>query len=159
MPTNKKVNWKVLVLSFLVVFLVASIGSVFTLGDVKSQWYADNKPSFTPPDWLFGPVWTILYILIAFSIYISWTSSKSVKQKKKLAWLFGINLVANTLWTIFFFKLRNPTLAFVDILVILGTIIWLMIFTSKINRKAMWLLVPYLIWVCFASILNLGFIF
>ena len=153
----KKINWKTLIVSFVIVFLVAAIGGIFTSSKVNSSWYLDNKPSFTPPNWVFGPAWTILYILIALSLYFAWTKANP-KQKKKLSLIFGINLLLNAIWSWLFFGLQNPVFAFFDILLILSTIISMMVITWQINRKSSWLLLPYLIWVCFASLLNFSFI-
>lgn len=154
---RKGVSWKVLIFSFILVFAVAFTGSLFTSGNVKSQWYLDNKPSFTPPNWIFAPVWTLLYVLISLSLYFVWTKAKKT-EKGKIAIVFGINLLANVLWSYLFFEIKNPLLAFLDIILILTTII-LMIFTvGKIDKKAGWLLVPYLLWVIFASFLNFGFL-
>jgi len=152
----KKINWKVLIASFVLVFLIAAIGSTFTSSSVNSSWYSDNKPSFTPPSWVFGPAWTILYILIAFSLYFAWIKANS-KQKKKLSLIFGINLVLNAAWSWLFFGLQNPVLAFFDILLILSTIVAMIIVTREISIKSAWLLLPYLLWVCFATLLNFAF--
>lgn len=143
-------KWKVLLVCMLVVFLAALVGSLFTSGNTESQWYLDNRPSFTPPNWVFAPVWTVLYLLIAFSLYLSWIKTK---ERKKLIVIYGVNLFANVLWSYLFFELRNPLLAFLDLLVIFASIP-VMMYISE--RK--WLLVPYLLWVTFAGVLNLMFL-
>lgn len=131
------------------------IGSFFTISSPPAgglTWYATlNKPSFSPPNWIFGPVWTILYILMGISLYLVWT-------KKKVPTIFWIQLILNTVWSIIFFGMRNPTLALVDI-----AALWISIFLTiksfyKINKLAGNLLIPYLIWVSFASILNLSIV-
>ena len=152
-----KLDLKILVVCLLIVFLTAGIGSLFTSGNVESQWYLENKPSFTPPNWIFGPVWTILYVLIAVSLYFTWKKANK-NQKKKVRVLFGINLIANSIWSLLFFKLQNPFLALLDIILILTTIIMMILTTKKIDKRSAQLLVPYLIWVCFATFLNLSFI-
>jgi tryptophan-rich sensory protein len=154
---KKGINWKVLIISLIIVFGISFIGSLFTLGNADSSWYLEEKPGFTPPSWVFGPVWTILYFLIALSLYFVWIKAKK-NEKKKVAAVFGINLVANALWSYLFFGIRNPGLAFIDILIILASIVAMIAITGKIDRKAAWLLVPYLLWVGFASVLNLGFV-
>lgn len=152
----KKINWKVLIASLAIVFLIAALGSIFTSSSVNSSWYSDNKPSFTPPSWLFGPVWTILYIMIAFSLYFVWIKANA-KQKKKITLIFGANLLLNMIWSWLFFGLQNPILAFFDILLILSTIVAMIIVTREINIKSTWFLLPYLMWVCFATLLNFAF--
>ncbi len=153
----KKTNWKVLVVSLLIVFAISLIGSLFTSGNTNSSWYLENKPSFTPPNFVFPIVWPILYFLIALSLYFAWIKAKK-NEKKKVAVVFGINLIANALWSYLFFGIKNPLLSFMDILVILGSIIAMIFVAGRIDKKAGWLLVPYLIWVSFATIMNLAFV-
>ena len=149
----KKINYKVLISSLLIVYLIAFIGSLFTSGNTDSEWYINNKPFITPPNYVFPIVWNILFFLIALSLYFAWLNSNK-KQKKKVALVFGINLILNALWSFSFFGLQKPLWAFID-LIALWFSIWIMIFvTSKIDRKSVWLLVPYLIWISFAGVLN-----
>jgi len=157
MDMKKRVDWKILSLSLLVVFVFAFIGSLFTSGNTSSSWYLENKPQFTPPNVVFPIVWSILYFLIALSLYFIWKSANK-KEKGRVAIVFGINLAANALWSYLFFEINNPLLAFFDLLIILGTIIWMMFISKKINRTAGWILVPYLLWVGFAGFLNLAFV-
>lgn len=154
---TNRINWKVLIVSFVVVYLVAFIGSLFTYGNTSSSWYLENKPSFTPPSFVFSIVWPILYFLIALSLYFAWTKAKK-DEKKKVAIVFGINLIANALWSALFFGIKNPLLSFIDILIILATIIGMIFIAGRIDRKAGWLLVPYLLWVSFTTLLNLAFV-
>ncbi len=154
---EKRINWKVLIVSFLIVFGIAFVGSLFTSKNTESSWYLENKPSFTPPNFLFPIVWSLLYFLIALSLYFSWTKSKK-KDKIKIITAFGINLVANALWSYLFFVAKNPLFAFFDLLIIFSTIIWMIFITKKIDKKAGIILIPYLLWVCFAGILNLAFV-
>ncbi len=142
----------------LAVFLTGFLGSLFTSQTTKSEWYLNNKPSFTPPGFVFSIAWTILYLLIILAIYFSWTKAKQ-NQKKKLAMIFGINLLANALWSVLFFGMRKPFFAFLDLLIIFATIILAICYTKKISKPASALLVPYLLWIIFAGILNLAFIF
>ena len=154
---KKRNNWKVLIVSLVIVFGVSFIGSLFTTGNTDSSWYLESKPSFTPPNWVFGPVWTILYFLIALSLYFIWIKAKK-NEKKKIAVVYVINLFANVLWSYLFFGIQNPLLAFIDLLIIFGSIIGMMFVAGKIDKKAGWVLAPYLLWVGFASVLNLGFL-
>lgn len=154
---KKTGHWGVLVLSFLSVFIFAFAGSVFTSGNTGSAWYLENRPTFTPPNVVFPVVWNILYALIAFSLYFAWNAANQ-KQKTKIAFAFGTNLLANALWSYFFFQLKDPLMALMDLIFILATIIWMIIVVYRINKKSGWLLVPYLLWVCFAAFLNAAFI-
>lgn len=150
---NKKFNWKVLFFSLLIVYLVAYIGSIFTSSSTDSLWYQSIKPSITPPNWVFPVVWNILFFLIALSLYISWTKSEK-KEKPQIALAFGLNLFLNIIWSLFYFGMRSPKLAFFEIIV-LWISIWLMIFSVwKIKKSAAYLLIPYLVWASFAGLLN-----
>ncbi|MDP3733292.1 MAG: TspO/MBR family protein [Candidatus Daviesbacteria bacterium] len=124
------------------------VGSFFTFSAIPTWYAALAKPSFSPPNWVFGPVWTILYILMGISLYLVWL-------KKKVPNVFWIQLILNTAWSIIFFGMKNPTLALVDIIALLVAIILTIKSFYKINKLASYLLIPYLAWVSFASILNL----
>lgn len=152
---NKKFNFKVFIICLLVVFLiVGGLGTLFTSTNTNTVWYSLIKPSITPPNWVFPVAWNILFLLITFSLYFAWINSKNKKQKVKVAIIFGINFILNILWSILFFGLRQTQIAFFEII-----LLWLSIFTmilvlDKISRKSSWLLVPYLVWVAFATLLN-----
>lgn len=154
---KKGINWKVLIASLVIVFAISFIGSLFTSGNTNSSWYLENKPSFTPPSIVFPIVWPILYFLMALSLYFTWIKAKK-SEKMKVATIFGINLIANALWSYLFFGIKNPLLSFIDIIIIFATIVGMIFVAGRIDRKAGWLLVPYLIWVSFATILNLAFV-
>jgi benzodiazapine receptor len=152
---NKKFNFKVFIVCLLIVFLiVGGIGTLFTSSKVNTVWYSLIKPSITPPNWVFPIAWNILFLLITFSLYLAWTSAKNNKQKTKIAIFFGINFVLNILWSALFFGLKQTKIAFVCIILLWLSILSIILFMDKINRKSSWLLVPYLVWVAFASILN-----
>lgn len=155
---KKRINLKILILCFAIVYLVAFIGGIFTSISVNSEWYESIKSSITPPDEIFPIVWNILFFLISISLFLVWTNS-SKKEKRKIGYVFGINLFLNLLWSFLFFFLRNPTLAFVD-LIFLELSIFSMIFVSwKIKKTSAILLIPYLLWVTFAGILNYSIVF
>ena len=147
-----------LVASIGVCFLAAAIGSAFTTGAI-STWYATlNKPFFSPPNWVFGPVWTLLYLLMGFSLYLVWVTKTEKKAKRLGITFFFIQLALNSLWSILFFGLKSPSVAFVGII-----LLWLAIFMTiknflQISKVAGWLLSPYIAWVSFALILNLSII-
>jgi len=146
---EKGVSWKVLLVCLLIVFIIAFIGSRF---NYSGEWYNSVKPGITPPNWVFPVAWSILYILIALSLYFVWISGK---ERGKITLIYGFNLIANALWIYLFFGLKKPTAAFIDIILIWLSIIAMMILAFKINKKAGWMLTPYFLWVSFASILNL----
>lgn len=137
-------------------FIAAAIGSYFTMPAITS-WYATlEKPFFSPPNWLFGPVWTLLYLLMGISLYLVWTARANKAQKAVAMKVFFVQLVLNSVWSIVFFGLQSPLLA---LLVIVG--LWILIVLTikhflKISKIASWLLIPYLAWVSFASLLNLA---
>lgn len=150
-----KVRWSALIISLIVVAIVAFLGSLFTSQSVKSEWYQSIKPSITPPNFVFPIVWTILFFLIALALYFSWINAKNIKTKSTIVLVFVINFILNVLWSAFFFGLRSPIIGFIDIIVLWFSILAMILITRQINRTAAWLLVPYLLWVTFAAILNL----
>lgn len=132
------------------------LGSIFT-GPSITTWYATlNKPAFSPPNWVFAPVWTTLFILMGISLYLIWITKDRLKQKAFN--LFFVQLALNVLWSILFFGMHNPILAFVDILILWWTIFLTIKAFSKINKLAGQLLWLYLAWVSFATLLNLSII-
>jgi tryptophan-rich sensory protein len=142
-----------LVLCVVICLCAGAIGSFFTASSI-STWYAGlNKPSFNPPSWIFGPVWTILYILMGVSLFL--VVKRGFSKKNKLALkFFGVQLVLNTLWSILFFGLRNPLLAFVDIILLWIFILLTILKFYRISKWSSYLLMPYILWVSFASVLN-----
>ena len=147
------INWNVLIISLIVVYAVGFIGSLFTSPNTGTEWYQSVKPSLTPPSIVFPIVWNALFFLIGISLYLAWTNTDK-KGKKMVALVFAINFALNILWSVFYFGLKNPVLASVEILFLIASIILMITTTYKINRKSSWLLWPYLIWVCFATILS-----
>jgi len=154
-----KVNWRRLLISLLIVFLAGFIGSYFTYPGIQS-WYAGlNKPAIALPNWLFAPVWSALYVLMAFSFYFVWNKSK-VSNKvlvNECMTLFIIQLVLNSLWSIIFFGLHNISLALVEILVLWSFLFLTIVKFYKIDKKSAYLLIPYILWVSFAALLNYSF--
>ncbi len=119
-------------------------------------WYNTlNKPFFSPPNWVFGPVWTVLYILIAISGFVIWRKKTKVKKNKALK-LFGIQLILNLIWSPIFFGAHQILLAFIVIIFMLYFIYKTINAFFKIDKTAVYLLYPYLAWVSFATILNLS---
>jgi len=143
------------VICLLIVYGTAAIGGLFTSASVNSEWYNSIKPAITPPGWVFPIVWNILFFLIGVSLFLAWISAKNTRTKKKVALVFGANLILNIIWSVFYFGMQNPFLAFFDIIFLIISIAWMINVSYKIKKSSGWLLLPYLIWVCFASILNL----
>jgi len=148
---KKKVNIKLLLICLFIVYFIAFIGSLFTSNAVKSDWYQQNKPSLTPPSYVFPIVWNVLFFLIAYSLYFTWTKAK---QKNLVIIFYGINFVLNASWSYFYFYLKNPLFSFIELIFLWMSILSLLIFTYKIDKKASYLLIPYFLWVSFAGILN-----
>ena len=134
---------------------VGSIGSYFTVPSIPT-WYATLvKPSFSPPNFIFAPVWTTLYILMGISVYLVWSEGINKRAVKVAVGIFVVQLFLNLLWSVFFFGLRSPSLALAGIVILWIAILLTMIKFYKISKPAMYLLIPYLSWVSFATILNL----
>lgn len=146
-----KINIPKLISSVVVCLGAGVVGSVFTINSIPTWYVTLNKPVFSPPNWVFGPVWTILYILMGISLYLVWL-------KKKVPNVFWFQLALNAVWSIIFFGMKNPTLAFIDIIALWVSIVLTMKAFSKTNKLAGNLLIPYLIWVSFASFLNLAIV-
>jgi tryptophan-rich sensory protein len=133
--------------------LTGFLGSLATRSSVNS-WYVElSKPSWTPPDWLFGPVWTALYILMAVAAWLVWRKASSADVKMALR-LFIAQLLLNLLWSYLFFGMLWPGAALIEIVILLVAILAVALAFAKISPLAGWLLTPYLAWVSFATVLN-----
>lgn len=141
-------------LAFLVVVLAAaSVGAFFTAPAVRDWYPLLNKPSWTPPAWVFGPVWTLLYLGIAVAGFLVWRQSGFTCARWTML-LFALQLVLNAGWSWIFFGLRQPGWAFVEIVVLWGSILATTIAFFRVSRAAGALFIPYLLWVTFAAGLN-----
>lgn len=150
---NKYTRILVLVVTCLA---VAYFSSLVTRPSVETWYTTINKPSFNPPNWLFAPVWTTLYVLMGIAGGLVWHEINSPKREevKKAMLFFAIQLGLNALWSYLFFGLKNPLLALIEIV-----LLWLLIYETyikfaKINKISGYLFVPYLLWVSFATVLN-----
>lgn len=149
-----KNNYYKLFASLFICLLAGFIGSLFTTPAITT-WYATlTKPSFNPPNWIFAPVWTTLFILMGLALYLVWSRGLAERKNKIAFWLFRIHLLVNIFWSVAFFGLHNPGLAFGIIVVLWLMIAYLITIFYEINKKAGWLLLPYLLWVSFATLLN-----
>jgi tryptophan-rich sensory protein len=155
MKTDKNISptWKYII----AILLCESIGIISGLlaSANNNRWFNNlNKPSWNPPAYLFGPVWTTLYLLMGISLAIIWNNKATELNKRSAYLLFATQLFLNFWWSIFFFYFHAPALAFIDILLMVVTIILSIISFSYFSKPAAWLLVPYIVWVSFATILN-----
>ena len=143
-----------LLLSVAVCLLIGFLGSLVTTPSVSIWFSTVNKPSFSPPNWLFAPVWTILFILMGISAYLVWNKGLKKKAVKEALLIFVFQLVLNFLWSLFFFGLHQPFLASLEIIVLWVAILLTILKFRKISAAAGYLLLPYIAWVTFASFLN-----
>lgn len=149
----KQNKWISLFVFVALCLFVEFFASYWTMESV-STWYPTlNKPSWTPPSWLFGPVWTVLYLMIAISGWMIYSSENSRHRTFALS-LYGIQLALNFLWSFFFFSLQRPLLGLIDITLLCVFIILTMLKAWQVRPLASLLLLPYLIWVLFATALN-----
>lgn len=143
-----------LFISILIPVLVGVVAGIFTSSGVDGWYAVANKPWFNPPNWIFAPVWTTLYILMGIALFLVWRADADKKLQQTAIILFAVQLTLNFFWSFIFFKLQQPGWALAEIilmwLIILLTILWV----GKISATAAWLLVPYICWVSFAAVLN-----
>ena len=135
---------------------VGFIGSIFTIPSIPTWFAGLNKPPFSPPNWIFSPVWTTLFILMGISAWLIWEKGISNKEVRSAIMIFAAQLVLNMLWSILFFGLKSPLSAFLEIIVLWLFILATILSFYKISKPAAWLLIPYILWVSFASVLNLS---
>jgi tryptophan-rich sensory protein len=151
----KNFNWLKIVIAVAICLTVGYFSSISTRSSVQVWFPTIEKPFFNPPPWVFAPVWTILYIMMGIAFGIIWNKyQKNNADSKNALLFFGFQLALNALWSFLFFGLRNPLLAFIEII-----LLWLVIYETiksfkKIDVLAAKLLYPYLAWVSFATLLN-----
>jgi translocator protein len=143
-----------LVVSVVACLAAGAIGSVFTRSAIPT-WYATlQKPFFSPPNWLFAPVWTLLYILMGVAAFLVWRKGLENRQVRIALILFLIQLVLNALWSVVFFGLESPLYGFIVIVVLWVAILFTALKFYRISLASSVLLWPYLLWVTFAAVLN-----
>uniref|UniRef100_A0A7C6A8T2 Tryptophan-rich sensory protein n=1 Tax=candidate division WOR-3 bacterium TaxID=2052148 RepID=A0A7C6A8T2_UNCW3 len=143
-----------LVISIIICQLAGIIGAIFTNKSIPT-WYASlKKPAFNPPAWLFGPVWTALFLLMGIALFLIWQKGINFEGVKRALIVFSAQLIFNILWSILFFGLRSPLAAFIAIIILWILILLTIVLFYPIAKTAGLLLLPYLLWVSFASILN-----
>ncbi len=149
-------NWLKLLTSVAACQLAGILGALFTRAAIPA-WYAGlQKPQFTPPNWLFGPMWISLYLLMAVAAYLVWQKGLAAKGVRAALTVFLIQLLLNALWSPVFFGLRSPLAGAVIIVLLWLAILAAIVAFAKISPLAAWLLVPYILWVTLASALNIS---
>ena len=145
------------ILKFIIAIATTEIAggvSGFLTFDSIKNWYSTlNKPFFNPPDFIFGPVWVILYLLMGISLFIIWKEAPGTSRTRAFL-VFGIQLFLNFWWSIFFFTFKRPDLAMVEIVCLWLVIVWMIWVFRQLKPVAGYLQIPYLLWVTFASVLN-----
>ena len=148
MLKNKIVTF---ILFLSITFSASLIGGLATI-NFKEPWYSLlNKPVFNPPDWIFAPVWTTLYLMMTVAVWIFWhTKNKNVNT----VYIYFIHLIFNTTWSVVFFVFHNMFLALIVLIILIALIINLILRFKRVNMFSVYLMIPYLLWCCFALILN-----
>ncbi len=145
-------RWVPVVWAAVAALLVATLGMLAT--DLEGWYQQLIKPSWQPPDWLFGPVWTLIYALAAMAAVLSWRGATDAAARGRILILFSLNAFLNILWSLLFFRLQRPDWALAEVPLLWLSIIVLMVGLRGYSRTATWLLLPYLVWVSFAAVLN-----
>lgn len=150
----KNANISKLLAFVLLCQLAGVIGSIFTSSSLEDWYFLLEKPPFNPPSWIFFPVWTVLYTLMGISLYLVLEKGLQNSEVKKGILMFSFQLGLNSLWSFLFFGLKSPYYAFVEII-----FLWIVIFLTilqfrTISKTASYLLIPYIVWVSFAALLN-----
>ena len=148
MLKNKIVTF---ILFLSITFSASLIGGLATI-NFKEPWYSLlNKPVFNPPDWIFAPVWTTLYLMMTVAVWIFWhTKNKNINT----IYIYFIHLIFNTTWSVVFFVFHNMVLALITLIILIALIIILILRFKRVNMFSVYLMIPYLLWCCFALILN-----
>lgn len=144
------------VLGIFIIFTQAAgiIGALFTTPSIDAWYVYLMKPELAPPNWIFAPVWTALYLLMAIAAFLVWRYGWSRKDVRYALAFYGLQLVLNTFWSIIFFGWRSPGLALIEIAFLWTAIMGTIIAFARVSKSAAWLLIPYIIWVSFALYLN-----
>ena len=145
-----------LVASLAIVYAAAAVGGAVTAPAIGTWYRSLAKPSFNPPNWVFGPAWTVLFTLMGIALFLVWRTSDSTAEVGSELSIFGVQLVLNVLWSVLFFGLKMPLAALVDIVLLWIAIILTIRSFVRVSRVAGLMLVPYAAWVAFAAALNLA---
>jgi tryptophan-rich sensory protein len=138
---------------FFITYSASLIGGLATI-NFKEPWYSQlTKPSFNPPDWIFAPVWTTLYLMMTVAIWFFWHSKN---RNMNTVYIYFIHLIFNTTWSIIFFVFHNIFLALITLVILIVLIIILIVRFKRVNLLSTYLMIPYLLWCCYALILNVN---
>ena len=141
------------ILFFFITYSASLIGGLATI-NFKEPWYSQlTKPSFNPPDWIFAPVWTTLYLMMTVAIWFFWHSKN---RNMNTVYIYFIHLIFNTTWSIIFFVFHNIFLALIILIILIVLIIILIVRFKRVNLLSTYLMIPYLLWCCYALILNVN---
>ncbi len=147
-------NFVKLIIALVVPQIFAILGSIFTQSSIGSWYSLIEKPVFNPPNWIFAPVWTTLYILMGVAAYLVWKKDLKKKEQRFVILIFIFQLCLNLFWSYLFFFLKNPGIAFTEIISLWFAILATIIAFYQFNKWSAYLLLPYILWVSFAAVLN-----
>lgn len=142
------------IIAIAIPLMVGATSGFFTISGVESWYQTIQKPSWNPPNWIFGPVWTTLYVMMGIALFLVWKEDTSEELKKIAIGLFAVQLTLNFFWSFIFFNQQQPGWALVEIIAMWFFILLTIFAFAQVNKTAAWLLVPYISWVSFATILN-----
>ena len=143
------------ILFALITYSASVIGSIATI-EFKEPWYSLlSKPTFNPPSWIFAPVWTTLYLMMTIAVWIFWHSKN---RDMNTVYIYFIHLIFNTTWSIIFFVFHKLILALIVLFILISLITVLLFRFRRVNMVSFYMMIPYLLWCCFALILNLNLI-
>jgi tryptophan-rich sensory protein len=143
-----------LAVSIAICQLAGFVGSVFTRISVGTWYAALKKPSFTPPNWVFSPVWITLFVLMGIAAFLVWNKGLSDQKVRIALSIFSVQLILNVLWSAMFFGLRSPLAGLIEIAVLWIAILLTILYFFRVSNTAGMLLIPYILWVSFAAVLN-----
>lgn len=152
--TTNRSRWTPILLAAGAAVLVSVLGMLST--DLSGWYQALEKPAWQPPDWLFGPVWTLIYAMAAIAGVSAWRGAHDAGARYRILALFAVNGFLNVFWSLLFFRLQRPDWAVVEVVFLWLSIVALIVGLRPYSRASTWLLAPYLVWVAFAGILNLA---
>ncbi|MEO8471453.1 MAG: TspO/MBR family protein [Chryseolinea sp.] len=145
-----------LIISLTIPLAVAAVAGYFTTAAIAGWYSTLNRPSFNPPNWVFGPVWTTLYLIMGFSCYLIWRLPESRNRNKALT-IYGVQLALNFLWSFIFFYFKRMGVALIDISFLWFAVLAMIVAFRKLTPAAGYMNIPYLAWVSFATILNASY--
>ena len=143
-----------LIISIIICQLAGFIGSLFTSPAIPTWYVSLEKPSFNPPNWVFSPVWITLFVLMGISLFLLWRQTLEDKKVRIAILFFSIQLILNVSWSGIFFGLKSPSFAFIEIILLWIAILLTILTSYKVSKVAGALLIPYILWVSFAAVLN-----